>query len=279
MSNENDELRILLLGEFKKLDSALGKLHVPRNDKDQISKKLKGVCAYLESADEQTLQVQHDLILPTYKHLVRLLKQNTKDPLTSLPQRASLEPTFEHVVQRMNDGKIGSATMAIGDANDFKTVNEYFGHPVGDRVLKTYANIMRESLPESDYVARLGGDEFVIIIEHKKSKPDDENNVDWVNPRAIEILQTIQDNISAAELYADRHDKKKIRVPLAITFGVANINPNLSLDQNYTSADNISLNNKAYKKDIYAEIRRDFQPLSKQQNQSAHTPDLPTSPK
>jgi diguanylate cyclase (GGDEF)-like protein len=64
--------------------------------------------------------------------------------------------------------------LAVGmlDLDDFKPVNDRYGHAVGDRVLVIVAARLREALRESDYVARLGGDEFVLVLEGLEHERD-----------------------------------------------------------------------------------------------------------
>jgi diguanylate cyclase (GGDEF)-like protein len=58
------------------------------------------------------------------------------------------------------------------DLDNFKWVNDEYGHAVGDKVLQKLGKRLLSSLRESDVVARLGGDEFVIILENIRSKED-----------------------------------------------------------------------------------------------------------
>lgn len=178
------------------------------------------------------------------------------DPLTGLPDRKTLSPTYDRVTQRMKDGKIGGLTVAVVDVNDFKTVNDYLGHDVGDRVLQAIAHTMRSVVPESDYIARTGGDEFTIFIEHRSSKPEDEKDFDWVNPKAMDILCAIQEKINNTVLRADHPKRDDVEVPLGITIGAHTADPNVSMEQNIKLADKSLYRAKSGKKDIYAELRR-----------------------
>jgi diguanylate cyclase (GGDEF)-like protein len=56
------------------------------------------------------------------------------------------------------------ASLLFFDLNDFKAINDTFGHAEGDRALATFAELMRDSLRDSDVIGRLGGDEFVALL-------------------------------------------------------------------------------------------------------------------
>lgn len=102
----------------------------------------------------------------------RLEKQALYDPLTNLPNRALIEDRF-HQVYKRND-KTMVAVLFL-DLDNFKWVNDEFGHAVGDQVLQVLGKRLQSSLRDSDVVARLGGDEFVIILENIRSKDDVRN--------------------------------------------------------------------------------------------------------
>lgn len=85
------------------------------------------------------------------------------DPLTGLPNRALLEDRLNQAVLRCNrDGTSGALMMM--DLDYFKEINDTFGHPVGDGVLKLVADRLTDELRVSDTVARFGGDEFGILM-------------------------------------------------------------------------------------------------------------------
>ena len=87
------------------------------------------------------------------------------DPLTGLPNRLALE---EYMPQAMARAVRQGCSVAVGmlDLDDFKQVNDGYGHEAGDRLLQTLGRRLQEHVRHTDYVARLGGDEFVIVLEH-----------------------------------------------------------------------------------------------------------------
>jgi diguanylate cyclase (GGDEF)-like protein/PAS domain S-box-containing protein len=85
------------------------------------------------------------------------------DPLTGLPNRRLLD---DHVRQAMASGGPGGARSALLliDLDDFKVVNDRFGHEVGDQLLIEVAQRMRACIRAGETVARFGGDEFVVVV-------------------------------------------------------------------------------------------------------------------
>lgn len=82
------------------------------------------------------------------------------DHLTGLHNRRF----FEEELQRINVNRNLPLTIVMGDVNGLKLINDSFGHPVGDELLKKAAAIIKKSCRADDIMARLGGDEFVILL-------------------------------------------------------------------------------------------------------------------
>jgi diguanylate cyclase (GGDEF)-like protein len=86
----------------------------------------------------------------------------TTDYLTGLPNARSLFLQLDRELARCKRDN-STLTVMVGDMDGFKQINDRFGHLEGNRVLRLFAQALKESCREYDYVARMGGDEFVII--------------------------------------------------------------------------------------------------------------------
>ena len=102
-------------------------------------------------------EVEHHL--ETKKELQRMA---THDPLTGLPNRRLLNDLIDHIISISFRNKKRFAVMFI-DLDNFKVINDTYGHDTGDKLLTKVAEILQAQTRESDIVARMGGDEFVVV--------------------------------------------------------------------------------------------------------------------
>jgi len=91
------------------------------------------------------------------------------DPLTGLANRALFHERLDAALRQARRRTIKFAVLFI-DINDFKYINDKYGHEMGDRVLCTAARRLEEHVRETDTIARVGGDEFTILLTDIKSK-------------------------------------------------------------------------------------------------------------
>jgi len=85
------------------------------------------------------------------------------DPLTGLYNRRVAEERIAAEASRSQ--RYGDALTVVAlDLNDFKRINDTFGHPAGDQVLKEFAKRLSSAIRLSDFAARMGGDEFLVLL-------------------------------------------------------------------------------------------------------------------
>jgi diguanylate cyclase (GGDEF)-like protein/PAS domain S-box-containing protein len=85
------------------------------------------------------------------------------DGLTNLPNRELYQERLKQALEQSQPGNRRVAVLCV-DLDLFKNVNDSFGHPMGDRLLKAVADRLRSELRGNNLVARLGGDEFAIVL-------------------------------------------------------------------------------------------------------------------
>jgi diguanylate cyclase (GGDEF)-like protein len=91
-----------------------------------------------------------------------LRRQALYDGLTALPNRRFFTERLAADFEDRSSG--GTLALLLVDLDDFKSVNDRFGHEAGDALLVAVGQRLRASIREGDMAARLGGDEFVIIL-------------------------------------------------------------------------------------------------------------------
>ena len=88
----------------------------------------------------------------------------THDPLTQLSNRLLLDDRLDHAINHAS--RFGKCiSLIFCDLDNFKPINDTYGHNVGDEILKRVANYLKKTLRKEDTICRFGGDEFVILVE------------------------------------------------------------------------------------------------------------------
>ena len=123
-----------------------------------------------------------------------------KDTLTGLYNRRFVMEFYEKLltISKRENEKI---FVMVIDCDNFKTINDYYGHKTGDEVLKEIARILESKTRTSDIATRWGGDEFMLICQYK-----DENGVEKLTSR-------IEHEISNLSL--------QMNLPLSVSIGTA----------------------------------------------------------
>lgn len=132
----------------------------------QYSEKLRENQRLLESLRELNATLEQRVEERT-RQLEDSLQQITRltvvDFLTDIPNRRHFFSQFEQEVKRVDRHQTSLCLLLI-DVDDFKPINERFGHPVGDQVLRAVAQALRRGLRDVDTVGRIGGEEFGVLL-------------------------------------------------------------------------------------------------------------------
>jgi len=168
-------------------------------------------------------------------HQEQMLKQTydlaTRDTLTGLYNRQYLQDFAQQALSRMKRHSTEVVLIFI-DIDNFKYVNDTYGHEDGDEVLKEISKILKDSFRKYDVVVRYGGDEFIIFLEESSYDEADlkatlDSMVDRIEKRlakfaisasygcavAPQEAQTLQELITLADerMYAHKRAKKAQR--------------------------------------------------------------------
>lgn len=118
------------------------------------------------------LQFENDELIKDMASINRLLENMaTHDPLTHLDNNRLFHINLENAIKRAEREKKSLALLFL-DLDNFKAVNDTYGHDIGNKLLLIIADRLRNALRKSDQLARLGGDEFTVIIEDADKKED-----------------------------------------------------------------------------------------------------------
>ncbi len=93
------------------------------------------------------------------------------DPLTGLPNRALFHDRLEHGLEQAKRHGRALAVMFL-DLDDFKNINDSYGHDLGDRVLQTIAGRLKQNIRGGDTISRYGGDEFLYLLMEFRNEQD-----------------------------------------------------------------------------------------------------------
>ncbi len=145
------------------------------------------------------------------------------DELTKLYNRRSFK---EIIVDEMGNIKIHghSSYLALVDIDDFKNINDNYGHNMGDKALILFAEILRNNISKEDICARMSGDEFIVIFINK-SEEESKN-----------ILENVKNKLSRSDIIFEG---------INFSYGLSPVDINISVDEILNLADkNMYVNKK-----------------------------------
>lgn len=165
--------------------------------------------------------IEKDLIL--MEKLEEIKKLTNIDYLTGIYNRKFMDEKQQEcqaIISRTNNNFL----VTVLDLNDFKPVNDTYGHSTGDGILQAFAKIVKERLRAIDFFGRVGGDEFLILSMDTSVK---------------EFTPVIE------KLYKEFLDHEEIRkYGVSFAYGMSEANNQVTMQEAYTNADKLMYENK-----------------------------------
>ncbi|MFC3092804.1 GGDEF domain-containing protein [Alteromonas sediminis] len=100
----------------------------------------------------------------------RLERYAQTDFLTGLYNRRKLHQVGKHALDRLERGELSAMSVLLLDLDNFKQLNDLYGHLIGDEVIKEVAQVLKSCVGKSDAVARWGGEEFLVVCPAKSEQ-------------------------------------------------------------------------------------------------------------
>jgi diguanylate cyclase (GGDEF)-like protein len=154
-----------------------------------------------------------------YTHEVdKLTSIASTDVLTGLTNRREFNARLNGEIARARRYNT-PLSLALFDLDDFKRLNDVYGHQIGDRILKEMGLMIRQNIRESDIAARYGGEEFALILPETKEG------------HAAELLERLREMVSQTVFCMPDHP-----LTVSVSIGIAQLNP-----RNHTSFEFVEL--------------------------------------
>jgi len=187
-----DEAKSLLILPLLHADEPIGTLTLVARAEKRFGKDVREMLAVI--ANQVAVSLENGLL---YRKMETMA---TTDGLTGLTNHRTFQQRFEDLLERAsrNGGKVA---LLLCDVDHFKKVNDTYGHPIGDEVLRRVARVLQEVPRKIDIPARYGGEEFAVLLD----------NVDVTQAKAV--AERIRIEISKIVVDSDKG-------PLSVTESV-----------------------------------------------------------
>lgn len=155
-----------------------------------------------------------------------IAKQKSKqDYLTGLINRRTLDEECRKLVEEF-EVKQTPFSIIMGDIDNFKKINDTYGHQIGDKILKIVSSILKKNIKKTDLVARYGGEEFLIVLKNC--------DID-IAYQIIERIRKEIENFSFINFGLNN---------ITVSFGISLYDGSISIDEVIKGADNELYNSK-----------------------------------
>ena len=178
--DSSSKLNMLVMGEVNEISSDMTQAGTLNELRGRVGNRLEAINTHLEdfrSREEERLTAQVDRTLSLRARVEELERESRVlqnslqeeqraamiDALTGIPNRAAYDDRMAHEFARWQRHG-GTITIAAWDVDNFKSINDEFGHMAGDKVLRILGQHMARCVRGTDFLARYGGEEFLMIM-------------------------------------------------------------------------------------------------------------------
>ena len=151
---------------------------------------VSGELSHEQEAALQMTSVHLNMTARALYHFQRLETMAALDGLTAMFNRHYLDQKLKEEIHRLKRKEHGTLTCAFIDVDNFKTINDNFGHQVGDQVLRHVARSISECIRDYDICARYGGDEFIILLPAETR--EEQGNHEQLGLRLLKQISAIR---------------------------------------------------------------------------------------
>ena len=149
-------------------------------EKEGWDRSMSATLALLKQAHNM-IEAAEDKIFTQEQRIRQLEKVATTDELTEMLNRRGFYDAFSGELDRCQRGLIKGGLLVLIDLDNFKMINDTYGHLAGDAVLRLVGRTLKSEIRAMDCAARLGGDEFVLLLSHttKRDAASRAQNIGW----------------------------------------------------------------------------------------------------
>ncbi|MDT8438358.1 MAG: GGDEF domain-containing protein [Wenzhouxiangellaceae bacterium] len=165
LDSENQQYHLSIGGKLDSL-SAISRLNDLRQLKSDLGREIgefRQLVRRKRNRESATLDKLSGEVENLRTELEQARDESLRDPLTGVFNRRAVE---QHLAQLLEGGGLRRKRFAVAviDIDNFKQINDHYGHGVGDRVLLAVTGVLNDAIRSEDFLGRLGGDEFVLVF-------------------------------------------------------------------------------------------------------------------
>ncbi len=173
-----------------------------------------------EQALRQRLHLLENETMNLHSKMLDAKSKALEDPVTGLPNRIAYEERLATEVARWKRTQ-NPLVLLVWDVDDFKQINDRFGHKAGDKALRVIGRILSARPRELDFVGRYGGEEFVMLLVNS----------------SLENAKRLAEEIREAVANSGFHSSAKDKIPITISCGISEFRAGDTADDVFVRAD------------------------------------------